>query len=48
MRGTINSPTSSCLAGYGLHWPDLDVDVTVGGLLVGVFGTRSYMARLAG
>jgi hypothetical protein len=35
-------------AGYGLHWPDLDVDVTVGGLLAGIFGTRSYMARLAG
>ena len=35
-------------AGYGLHWPALNVDVTVSGLLAGVFGTRSYMARLAG
>ena len=35
-------------AGYGLHWPDLDVDISVPGLLAGVFGTRSYMARLAG
>ena len=34
--------------GYGLHWPDLDVDITVPGLLAGVFGTRSYMASLAG
>ncbi len=35
-------------AGYGLHWPDLDVDISVAGLLAGVFGTRSYMARHAG
>lgn len=35
-------------AGYGLHWPDLDVDISVAGLLAGVFGTRSHMARLAG
>lgn len=34
--------------GYGLHWADLDVDITIGGLLAGVFGTRSHMARLAG
>jgi hypothetical protein len=34
--------------GYGLHWPELDVDITVPGLLAGVFGTRAYMARLAG
>jgi Protein of unknown function (DUF2442) len=34
--------------GYGLHWPDLDLDITVPGLLAGIFGTRSYMAGLAG
>jgi hypothetical protein len=35
-------------AGYGLHWETLDVDFTVPGLLAGIFGTRSYMARHAG
>jgi hypothetical protein len=35
-------------AGYSLHWPELDIDVTVPGLLSGIFGTRAYMARLAG
>lgn len=39
-------------AGYGLHWETLDADFTVPGLLMGVFGTRrwmaSEMARLAG
>ena len=35
-------------AGYGLHWEALDTDFTVGGLLVGVFGTKAYMARRAG
>lgn len=35
-------------AGYGLHWEALDVDFTVPGLLAGIFGTRSYMARQAG
>ena len=34
--------------GYSLHWPDLDVDVTIPGLLSGIFGTGAYMARLAG
>lgn len=34
--------------GYGLHWEALDVDLTVPGLLAGLFGTRSYMARRAG
>lgn len=34
--------------GYGLHWEALDVDFTVPGLVSGVFGTRSYMARRAG
>jgi hypothetical protein len=34
--------------GYGLHWEALDVDVSVPGLIAGVFGTRSYVARQAG
>lgn len=34
--------------GYGLHWESLDVDFTVPGLLAGIFGTKAYMARLAG
>ena len=35
-------------AGYALHWPDLDVDMSIQGLLAGIFGTRSHMAGLAG
>lgn len=35
-------------AGYGLHWEGLDVDLSVPGLLAGIFGTRAYMARRAG
>jgi hypothetical protein len=35
-------------AGYGLHWEDLDVDLSIPGLLSGLFGTRQYMARRAG
>lgn len=34
--------------GYGLHWEALDVDLSLPGLLAGIFGTRSHMARLAG
>jgi hypothetical protein len=34
--------------GYGLHWEGLDVDLSIPGLLAGLFGTRSYMARHAG
>ena len=34
--------------GYGLNWASLDVDVSVPGLMAGVFGTQSYMARRAG
>jgi hypothetical protein len=34
--------------GYGLYWEALDVDLSVPGLLAGLFGTRSHMARLAG
>jgi len=35
-------------AGYGLHWEALDVDVSVPGVLAGLFGTRAFMARQAG
>ena len=35
-------------AGYGLHWESLDVDLSIPGLLAGLFGTRAYMARHAG
>lgn len=34
--------------GYALRWEQLDVDFTVPGLLAGIFGTRKYMASLAG
>jgi hypothetical protein len=34
--------------GYGLHWEALDVDLSVPGLLAGLFGTRAFMARNAG
>lgn len=34
--------------GYGLHWPQLDADLTVPGLLAGVFGTARWMAARAG
>jgi len=35
-------------AGYGLHWEALDVDFSVPGLLAGIFGSRTHMARMAG
>lgn len=34
--------------GYGLHWPQLDVDLAVPALLAGVFGTARWMAAQAG
>jgi hypothetical protein len=34
--------------GYGLHWESLDVDLSIPGLLTGLFGTKAYMARRAG
>jgi Protein of unknown function (DUF2442) len=33
--------------GTGLHWPTLDADLTVDGLLAGVFGNRYWMRELA-
>jgi hypothetical protein len=35
-------------AGSGLHWEALDADLSVPGLLAGLFGTKAYMARHAG
>ena len=35
-------------AGYGLHWEALDADLSIPGLLAGLFGTKAYMARHAG
>ena len=34
--------------GGGLHWETRDVDISVPGLVAGIFGTRAHMARLAG
>ena len=31
--------------GLGLHWEQLDVDVSVPGLLAGLFGTKAWMDR---
>ena len=33
-------------SGTGLHWEKLDADFTVSGLLNGIFGTRTWMAKL--
>lgn len=35
-------------AGLGLHWPRLDADLYVPGLLQGLFGSKSWMARHLG
>jgi hypothetical protein len=35
-------------AGTGLHWDALDTDLSVAGLLAGIFGTAAHMARRAG
>ena len=34
--------------GYGLHWEALNADLSIPGLLSGIFGTKAYMARRAG
>ncbi|HWK88925.1 MAG TPA: DUF2442 domain-containing protein, partial [Longimicrobium sp.] len=33
--------------GFGLHWEDLDVDLTVPGLVAGVFGSKRWMEQYA-
>ncbi|MBY0332695.1 MAG: DUF2442 domain-containing protein [Acetobacteraceae bacterium] len=35
-------------SGYGLHWEALDADLSVPGLMAGLFGTAAHMARPAG
>ena len=35
-------------AGLGLHWPALDADVYVPGLMAGTLGSRAWMARELG
>ncbi len=35
-------------AGLGLHWPQLDADLYVPGLLQGVFGSKKWIARQLG
>lgn len=35
-------------AGFGLHWEDLDIDLSVPGLLAGLLGTAAWMAGRAG
>ena len=35
-------------SGYGLHWDSLDTDLSVPGLLAGLFGTQAYTAQQAG
>jgi hypothetical protein len=34
--------------GTGLHWPELDADLYVPGLLAGMFGSKSWMAARLG
>jgi hypothetical protein len=33
--------------GTGLHWPELDLDVSVPDLVAGCFGTKAWMSALA-
>ena len=32
--------------GTGLHWPDLDLDYSISGLLSGIFGNKQWMAEM--
>ncbi|MEY2925722.1 MAG: hypothetical protein RL367_199 [Pseudomonadota bacterium] len=34
--------------GFGLHWPSLDQDYSIPGLMNGIFGTARWMAHRAG
>lgn len=34
-------------AGFALHWPSRDADLSLNGLMNGVFGTRRWMSELA-
>jgi hypothetical protein len=33
--------------GFGLHWESLDADLSVAGLVAGVFGSKAWMSELA-
>jgi uncharacterized protein DUF2442 len=33
--------------GFALHWPTRDADLSLGGLVHGIFGTRRWMSELA-
>jgi Protein of unknown function (DUF2442) len=52
-QGLGNAPGDALAAielsplGTGLHWTELNVDLTVDGLLVGVFGSRNWMRKHA-
>ncbi len=35
-------------SGLGLHWPRLDADFSLPGLLAGVFGSKRWMATMLG
>ena len=35
-------------AGYGVHWKALNLDLSIAGLLAGVFGTKAYVECPAG
>ena len=54
LQGLSDAPPASLARieispeGTGLHWPDLDVDLYVPGLIQGLFGTRRWMASLLG
>lgn len=34
--------------GYGLHWPALDADLSVPGMLAGLFGSKAWMRKAGG
>ena len=34
-------------AGFGLHWPGLDADLSLPAMLAGRFGTKAWMSELA-
>ncbi len=34
--------------GYGLHWEELNADLSLPGLMSGIFGTKAWIARRAG
>lgn len=33
-------------SGQGLHWEKLDVDLSIPGILAGIFGTKAWMAEI--